>query len=67
MKRKAIITSISSLKLTQKEELLLRDKRPWGIILFKRNIKNFHQLKNLTSHIRYIMKDKRYPIMVDEE
>ena len=37
MKRKAIITSISGTTLTHKERKLIRNEKPWGIILFKRN------------------------------
>ena len=40
MKKKAIIISIKGLKLTNKEKLLLANENPWGLILFKRNIKS---------------------------
>ena len=42
--RKSIITSISSYELTNDEKFNFQQK-PWGIILFKRNIKDFSQLK----------------------
>jgi len=67
LNRKSIIISIGSYKLTHDEESLIKNKKPWGLILFKRNIKNFSQLKELTSRIRFIMNDKYYPIMIDEE
>ena len=67
MKRKAIITSIKSFKLSNKEANLIYREKPWGIILFKRNIKSFIQLKNLIANIKNIMKDDNYPIMIDEE
>ena len=67
MVRKAIIISLSSYKLSLEEKRLLKNYKPWGIILFKRNIKSLNQLRELTSNIRNIMKDKDYPIMVDEE
>ena len=47
MKRKAIITSISGTKLSPKEVQLIKNDTPWGIILFKRNISSFNQLKLL--------------------
>ena len=47
MKKKAIIVSIKSLKLTNKERLLLSSENPWGLILFKRNIKSLRQIKVL--------------------
>ena len=67
MKRKSIIISIASYKLTKEEQRLIADKKPWGVILFTRNIKNLNQLKELTSHIRFLMKDPYYPIMIDQE
>ena len=67
MNRKPIIISLSGFKLTKKEERLIRFYKPWGIILFKRNIASFDQLKNLTKNIRYCIKDPYYPILVDEE
>ena len=36
-------------------------------ILFSRNVKNFNQLKNLIKSIRKITKDRKYPILIDEE
>ncbi len=67
LKRKSIIISISSYKLTKDEISLIINKKPWGIILFKRNIKDFNQLKCLTKYIRKLMNDPTYPIMIDEE
>jgi len=45
MKKKAIIISIKSHKLSFKEEQLLNNEKPWGLILFKRNIKSLKQIK----------------------
>ncbi len=67
MKRKSIITSVASYILTKEEKSLISNKKPWGIILFKRNIKNMKQLKELTSQIRFLTKDPHYPIMIDQE
>ena len=67
MIRKAAIISISSFCLTQKEIKIFRKDKPWGVILFKRNILSEKQLKSLTLTIRSIMKDKKYPILIDEE
>ena len=67
MKKKAIIISIKGLKLTKKERLLLLNENPWGLILFKRNIKSFNQIKLLIENIRNITKDKNFPILIDEE
>jgi len=67
MRRKAIIISLSGYYLSQKEKNLMKEEKPWGIILFKRNIKSFTQLKNLTKSIKKTIKDKNYPILIDEE
>ena len=67
MKLKAIIVSIKGTKLTKREKILLKNGRPWGIILFKRNLKSFTQIKNLTNQIKFITKNKNFPIIIDEE
>ena len=67
MKKKAVIISIKSYKLSKNEESLFYKEKPWGLILFKRNIKSFEQLKNLINLIRRLTKDKNFPIMIDEE
>ena len=67
MNRKAAIISIRGSKLTASEIKLLKKEKPWGIILFKRNIITFKQTKNLTQKIRSCMKDPFYPILIDEE
>ena len=67
MKKKAIIVSIKGTILTNREKLLLSKEKPWGIILFKRNIKSYEQVKNLIKKIKITTKDKKFPILVDEE
>ena len=67
MKKKAIIISIKSYKLSKNELKLLSTKKPWGLILFKRNIQSLEQVKNLTLKIRKATKDSKFPIMIDEE
>jgi len=67
MNRKAIIISLKGTSLTREEKYLIFKEKPWGIILFKRNIKNINQLKKLTNEIRKTAEDKFYPIILDEE
>jgi len=67
MKKKAIIISIKAYTLNKEEKKILKNEKPWGLILFKRNIKNFTQLKTLIRKIRIITKDKKFPILIDEE
>ena len=67
MIKKAIIISLSGFKLKKDEIKLFKKYLPWGVILFKRNIKNYSQLKKLVLSIKKITKDKKYPILIDEE
>ncbi len=66
-RRRCFITGIKGVKLNQNEVYFLRKYKPWGIILFSRNIKTILQTQKLTSQIRSIFKDKNYPILIDEE
>ena len=65
--RKAFIVGIKAYKLSSKEKLFLKKFKPWGIILFSRNIKSIQQVKALTDNIKKIFKDKKYPILLDQE
>ena len=66
--KKALIIGLSGKYLTKNEKNILRAKiKPWGIILFKRNIHNYTQIKKLIKSIKNYTKDKKYPIMIDEE
>ena len=65
--RKSFIIGIKSFKLSNKEKIFLKEHKPWGVILFTRNIKNINQTLNLTSSIRRIFNDKKYPILIDQE
>ena len=65
--RRSFITGIKGTKLTNYEIRFLFRYKPWGIILFSRNLKNINQIKKLTTHIKNIFKDKNYPIMIDQE
>ena len=65
--RRCFITGIKSTTLSFKEKAFLKHYKPWGVILFSRNINSFYQIKKLTSEIRGIFKDKNYPILIDQE
>jgi len=67
MNKKAVIFGIKGTILTKDEKDLIKSGKPWGIILFSRNIKNTDQLRDLILSIRDIVKDKQYPIMIDQE
>ena len=65
--RRSFIVGIKSIKLSIKEKNFLIKYKPWGVILFSRNIKSVNQTLNLTKSIRKIFKDKNYPILIDQE
>jgi len=65
--RKAFIVGIKSTKLSIYEISFLKKYKPWGVILFSRNIKSIEQTKKLTDKIKLLFKDKKYPILIDQE
>ena len=65
--RRSFISGIKSTTLSVKERKFLQQYKPWGIILFSRNIKSLKQTKKLTDQIKKIFKDKKYPILIDQE
>jgi len=65
--RRSFIIGIKSTKLLLKEKKFLKKYKPWGVILFTRNIKEINQTLKLTSSIKKIFKDKNYPILIDQE
>ena len=65
--RRSFITGVKSTTLSTKEKKFLQLYKPWGVILFSRNIKSLKQAKKLTDQIKKIFKDKNYPILIDQE
>ena len=65
--RRSFIIGIKSTTLSIKEKKFIQKYKPWGIILFSRNIKSLKQAKKLTEQIKKIFKDKNYPILIDQE
>ena len=66
-KRRSFITGVKSTTLSIKEKKFLKKFKPWGVILFSRNIKSIKQTKKLTDEIKDIFKDENYPILIDQE
>ena len=65
--RRSFIIGIKSTKLNLREKNFLIKYKPWGVILFTRNIKDIKQTKDLTTSIRKIFNDNKYPILIDQE
>jgi beta-N-acetylhexosaminidase len=64
---RAFITGTSGLTLTAQEREFLRDERPWGYILFKRNVDNPLQVARLVQDFRETVGDADAPVLIDQE
>src|ERR1700744_788879 len=64
---KAFITGLSGTELTNAERDFIRSERPWGFILFRRNIDTPAQVAALTSEIRDVLGESDAPVLVDQE
>ena len=53
--------------LSAAERDFFRDVRPWGFILFGRNIENADQIRALVSALRETVEDGAAPILIDQE
>ncbi len=65
--RRSFIVGIKSTRLSINEKFFLKKYKPWGVILFTRNIHNINQAFKLTTSIRRIFNDSNYPILIDQE
>ena len=66
MAPRAFISGLSGLALTAEERAFLRDARPWGLILFKRNIQDKTQVTELVREARAAI-GADAPVLVDQE
>jgi len=64
---KSFICGLKGKHLSNQEKKFLTKHKPWGVILFSRNISSIKQTKNLTNSIKKIFKNNNYPILIDEE
>jgi beta-N-acetylhexosaminidase len=67
MSTRAFITGISGLELTADERDFLRAERPWGFILFRRNIDTPAQVARLVSDLRAAVGAPDAPVLIDQE
>ena len=65
--RKSFIVGLKGIFLAKKEIFFLKKYKPWGVILFSRNIKSIEQVQKLIFKIKSIFNDKNYPILIDQE
>tara|TARA_B100002052_G_C15837111_1_gene578299 strand:+ start:300 stop:1250 length:951 start_codon:yes stop_codon:yes gene_type:complete len=66
-KHKSFICGIKGKYLSINEKKFLIKYKPWGIILFSRNINSIKQTKILTRSIKKLFNNDNYPILIDEE
>ncbi len=63
----ACILGCSGLELTPDERALFRDARPWGFILFKRNVESPDQVRSLVQALRDCVGRADAPVLIDQE
>jgi beta-N-acetylhexosaminidase len=63
----AVIFGCAGTRLTPEEAAFFRDVRPWGFILFKRNVESPDQLRALTAALRETIGVAGAPVLIDQE
>ena len=64
---KAMILGCGGLALTDEERALYRAERPWGFILFARNVHDRNQLVDLVADLRACVGRSDAPVLIDQE
>jgi beta-N-acetylhexosaminidase len=67
MTSRAFITGVSGLELSAAEREFIRGMRPWGFILFKRNIETPDQVSSLVGELRSCLDEADAPVLIDQE
>src|SRR5215212_5428339 len=67
MNTRAFITGVSGLELNAAEREFIRSQRPWGFILFKRNIETPAQVTYLVDELRNALGQPDAPVLIDQE
>src|SRR3984893_3608948 len=67
MSTRAFITGVSGPALSPAEREFLRTQRPWGFILFKRNIETPLQIATLVRELRDSIGQPEAPVLIDQE
>src|SRR5260221_3140245 len=67
MNTRAFITGVSGTEITDTEREFMRIARPWGFILFKRNIESPAQVALLIAELRKEIGAPDAPILIDQE
>jgi beta-N-acetylhexosaminidase len=67
MSTRAFITGVSGTELSADERQFIRSERPWGFILFKRNIETPAQVTALVGELRNEIGNPDAPVLIDQE
>ncbi|KYG99446.1 beta-N-acetylhexosaminidase [Bradyrhizobium sp. DOA1] len=67
MSTRAFITGVSGTELTATERVFIRAERPWGFILFKRNVATPAQMAALVAELRAVAGVADAPVLIDQE
>ncbi len=67
MSTRAFITGVSGTGLTAAEREFIRAERPWGFILFKRNVESPAQVAALVAELRAASGAADAPVLIDQE
>ena len=67
MSSRAFITGVSGLELSASEREFIHAERPWGFILFKRNIETPDQVSALVKELRNCLGEADAPVLIDQE
>jgi beta-N-acetylhexosaminidase len=67
MSTRAFITGIGGPQLRAEEREFIRSERPWGFILFARNIETAAQVTHLVSELRATVDQPGAPVLIDQE
>ncbi|PIT00937.1 beta-hexosaminidase [Bradyrhizobium nitroreducens] len=67
MSTRAFITGVSGTELTAAEREFIRSERPWGFILFKRNVATPAQVAALVAELRTAAGAPDAPVLIDQE
>ena len=67
MSMRAFITGVLGLELSADERDFLRSERPWGFIVFKRNVDTPEQVVRLVRELRDAVDRPDAPVLIDQE
>jgi beta-N-acetylhexosaminidase len=64
---KAFITGLSGTALNADERAFIAAERPWGFILFKRNVETPQQVASLVDELKKCAGRREAPVLIDQE